>query len=241
MTKRFLAALQFLTVLPIRGSTATPGQAAIFFAITGALLGTSAGAVFLAANPGMGRSTAALLSIGWLLFLTGCLHEDGLADVADAVRAGRTREKVLAILKDSRIGTYGALALIVSLLLRWQALAQSPVNPVLGLAATLAISRSAMVVLAATTPSVSDGLGRAFAAEISQPVLLIVAAQALAFSLLAGWAHAIAMTLASALTILLARTWFLRRLGGVNGDCLGATCQAVETLNLVILAWRHST
>jgi adenosylcobinamide-GDP ribazoletransferase len=241
MTKRFLAALQFLTVLPIPGSTATPGQAAIFFPITGALLGASAGALFLAANAGFGLSIAALLSIAWLLFITGCLHEDGLADIADAVRAGRTREKILLILKDSRVGAYGALALMMSLLLRWQALSRSTVNPVFGLAAILAVSRSAMVVLAATTPSISEGLGSAFAAEISRPVMLVVAAQAILLSLLAGWAYALAMTLASALAILLARAWFLRRLGGVNGDCLGATCQAVETINLVILAWRHST
>ena len=187
MMKRFLAALQFLTVLPIKGSTATPGQSAVFFPITGALLGASAGAVFLAAKPGLGNSLAALLSIAWLLFITGCLHEEALADVADAVRAGRTRAKMLAILKDSRIGAYGALALIVSVLLRWQALAQFTMNPIYGLAATLALSRSAMVVLAATTPSISDGLGSAFADDLSRPVLLMVTAQALAFALLAGW------------------------------------------------------
>jgi adenosylcobinamide-GDP ribazoletransferase len=240
MIRRFMAALQFLTVLPVRGNTATPGQAAMFFPVTGALLGASAGVVFLLASAGFGRSIAGLLSVAWLMLATGCLHEDGLADVADAVRAGRSREKILMILKDSRIGAYGALALVVSVALRWQGLAASGINPVWGLAAALALSRAALVVLAAIAPSIGDGLGSAFATEFSRPVLVTVIAQAVMISLVAAWTYSIAMVLATTVVILLARAWFLRRLGGVNGDCLGATCQAVETVNLVILAWRHS-
>ncbi len=85
MIKRFLGALQFLTILPIPGDTAPASESAIFFPLVGALLGASAGAILLTGN--------ALLVIAWLLIATGCIHEDGLADVADAFRAGRSREK----------------------------------------------------------------------------------------------------------------------------------------------------
>jgi adenosylcobinamide-GDP ribazoletransferase len=241
MTKRFLAALQFLTVLPVPGSTAAPGQAAVFFPLAGALLGASAGAVVLLAKAGWGQPLAALLALAWLLLATGCLHEDGLADVADAVRAGRSREKIQLILKDSRVGTYGALALIASVLLRWQALAQWSVNPVYGLAAALALSRASLVMLAGIAPPAGAGLGKAFAADISKSVLAAVIVQAALLTLMTGWRYALLLMPASAIVVGLARMWFLRRLGGVNGDCLGATCQAVETVSLVILAWRHST
>jgi adenosylcobinamide-GDP ribazoletransferase len=240
MIRRFLAAIQFLTVMPISGDTATPGQAAVFFPLAGAILGALAGAVCLAASVGFPHSVAALLTIAFLLIATGCLHEDGLADVADAIRAGRTRERMLAILKDSRIGTYGALALGVSLLLRWQSVALCRINPVYGIAAALGLSRSALVILAAISQPVGEGLGREFASAISRPVLATVAVQACLLPFLAGWAYGSAMLLSSAVIILVSRAWFARRLGGVNGDCLGAACQAVETVNLVILSWRHS-
>ena len=241
MIRRLFGALQFLTVLPIRGSTAAPGDAAGFFPLVGLLLGASAGTVLLIFSPGLGRPMSALLALAWLLVITGCVHEDGLADVADAVRAGRSREKMMAILKDSRVGTYGAIALIVTFAVRWQALAQSAVNPVAGLAAALSLSRASLVGLAALTPPAGTGLGHAFVAACSKSVLYTVAAQlavavALA-SIFTGWPSGAAMLLATAAVVWLARTYFMRRLGGVNGDCLGATCNVVETVNLVILAW----
>src|SRR4051794_34735753 len=135
MINRLLAAMQFLTVFPIARNTAAPSQAAVFFPLTGALLGASAGAIFSGSRIWFHPSMAALLSLAWLVIITGCLHEDGLADVADAFRAGRSREKILLILKDSRIGTYGAVALIVTFLIRWQALAGIRTNPLYGLMA----------------------------------------------------------------------------------------------------------
>jgi adenosylcobinamide-GDP ribazoletransferase len=157
--------------------------------------------------------------------------------VADAVRAGRTREKMMAILKDSRIGTYGALALIVTVAMRWQALAQTNMNPVTGMSAAVALSRASLVALASIAPAAGDGIGAAFARSCSRAVVLVSVASAVVISLLVDLRYAAAMILASALIVLLARTYFVRRLGGVNGDCLGATCHLVETVNMVILAW----
>jgi adenosylcobinamide-GDP ribazoletransferase len=237
MKGRLLGAVQFLTVIPIRGETAALGQAAVFFPAVGAVLGASAGAML---HWGGGTPLAALVALTYLVAITGCLHEDGLADVADAVRAGRSREKILLILKDSRIGAYGAVAVVLVILLRWQALGLCQVEPVYGLAGALGLSRASLVLLGGLTPALGEGLGREFAAGISRRTLWAAAAQAVAFASLAGWRHGAAMVVGSALMVTLARVWFVRRLGGVNGDCLGATCQAVETVNLLILAWRPS-
>ncbi len=243
MIRRFFGALQFLTLLPLPGATTSPGQAAVFFPIVGALLGAFAGAWLLAFNIFLTRSLSALLALAILLIATGCLHEDGLADVADAVRAGRTREKMLAILKDSRIGTYGAVALVVTIGIRWQAMA-AVANPIAGLGAAIVLSRASLVMLAGIAPSIRPGMGSEFAVGCTRGVIEMVVAQVFIAVLAAAWFigiwHALAMLTASLLIVLLARHFFLRRLGGVNGDCLGATCQVVETINLVILSWHLS-
>jgi adenosylcobinamide-GDP ribazoletransferase len=240
MIGRFLGALQFLTVLPIRGRTSSPGEAAVFFPLLGALLGASGGLVLTVFETAVGRPIGALLTLAWLIALTGCLHEDGLADVADAIRAGRSRDKMMQILKDSRIGAYGAIALILSIALRWQGLAQSIVNPVAGLVAALTLSRTSLVTLAALVPPVGTG----FASACSPTVAVAVALQAVTIVAVAaaftGWRFAAAMITATSILVVLARWYFTRRLGGVNGDCLGATSQLVEIVNLVILAWHPS-
>ena len=245
MTRRFLAALQFLTVVPVGRQTASSGEAALWFPLVGVMLGASAGALMLGLSRFVGPAVGALLALGGLLAVTGCLHEDGLADVADAVRAGRSQPKMREILKDSRIGTYGAIALMLSIALRWQSMAQITVNPVAGMAAALALSRTSLVALAAVTPSVGTGLGSAFSAACSRKVLIATVLQAVAIVAISarftGWRTAAALILASAVIVMLARSWFTRRLGGVNGDCLGATSQAIEVVNLVILAWHPST
>ena len=111
---------------------------------------------------------------------------------------------------------------------------------VLSLAAAIGLSRASLVVLAGTTPAFGAGLGADFASGISRTVLYAVIAQAAALATLAGQPRGLAMLLISALVILLARAYFLHRVGGVNGDCLGATCQAVEAANFLVLAWHPS-
>ena len=240
MIRRFLGAVQFLTVFPILGRTTAPGKAAVFFPLIGAILGCVAGALFLALQRLFDSSIAGLVAVAALIGMTGALHEDGLADCADALRAGRSREKMMAILKDSRIGTYGAVALIVFVALRWQAIMRLTGNVMLDLTASLALSRSAIVLMAFCTPAAGEELGAAFTSLLSRRTVAAIAAQALLFALLCGRRGALILP-ASVITFVLARSYFLRRLGGVNGDCLGATCQMVETVNLLVLAWRHSS
>jgi adenosylcobinamide-GDP ribazoletransferase len=176
--------------------------------------------------------------LAFLVLATGALHEDGLADVADAVRAGRPPERILAIMKDSRIGTYGALALIFSILFRWQALDAITLPR---LVAAQAISRAAMVVLAQAAKPAGSGLGAGFCAGVSRWTALAVAIQALAAAALCGWIPAVLMLTAAAIAIVMLHWWFARRIGGVTGDCLGAAEQATQTLALGAGAWHVFT
>src|SRR4051794_11318327 len=120
--RRFLAAAQFLTIVPAR-SSASPAGGAAFFPLIGAGIGAAAGALEIAASRLFPPAIAALFALLFLVTITGAPHEDGLADVFDAFRAGRSPQRIQAILKDSRIGVYGALALLIVTLLRWQSMA----------------------------------------------------------------------------------------------------------------------
>jgi adenosylcobinamide-GDP ribazoletransferase len=227
MMRALLGAFQFLTVLPVRGSTVEPARAAIYFPLVGAVLGAAAWLV-----------PTALGKLLFLVLATGALHEDGLADVADAVRAGRSPERILTIMKDSRIGAYGALALIFSLLFRWQALDGVTLPRLI---AAQAISRAAVIVLARSSKPAGSGLGAGFCSGLGQWTTLAVAMQAVAAAALCGGMTAAAMLGSAAAAIAALRWWFARRIGGVTGDCLGAAEQVTQTLSLGVSAWHGYT
>ena len=236
MIRSFLGAVQFLTVVPVRARTAELGRSAIFFPLIGAWLGIAGATLFDIASLGFPLQVAALLVLLFWVLFTGGLHEDGLADVADAFRAHRAPEKILAILKDSRVGAHGAVALVLVTLLRWQAVAGVAVNAVSGFAVALTLSRSAMVALAWLAPPAGGGLGRQFSASLNSAVAVAVIVQAAALALWFGYPSALAL---AALIVLVARRYFERRIGGITGDCLGATAQIVETAVLLLLTCRH--
>jgi adenosylcobinamide-GDP ribazoletransferase len=170
-----------------------------------------------------------------LAVLTGGLHEDGLADVTDALRRYRTRQRILEILQDSRVGAHGALALVFSVTIRWQALAELEGDIWLRVPAACGIARASMVLLAAVSRPAGDGLGAAFIQSLPRSSAWFVGIMAVFLAALAGWpagAFLIAANLAVGSAL---RAWFHARLGGVTGDCLGFTCQVSEALNLTIL------
>jgi adenosylcobinamide-GDP ribazoletransferase len=233
------AAIRFLTILPVRGGDASPGTAAAFFPLVGAMLGAAGTGVYLLLGAAFPVSIAALATVAFWLAISGVLHEDGLGDVADAVRAGRTRERMLAILKDSRIGTFGAVAILLSVLARWQAL-ESLATPRFweAMIASQAVPRAAMVVMAWCSRPAGSGLGSALASTLNTPVALVAMAQGVAAALLCGWRPGLIIIAGSTLIIQLTRGWFYRRLGGVNGDCLGFTEQILEIFVLVLFTCR---
>jgi adenosylcobinamide-GDP ribazoletransferase len=233
------AAVRFLTIVPVRGGDAPPGSAAAFFPLVGAMLGASGAGVFWLTVRAFPASIAALATVAFWVAISGVLHEDGLADVADAVRAGRTRERVLSILKDSRIGTYGAIAILLSVLARWQALEYLATPRFLAaMVASQAVPRAAMVAMAWCSRPAGSGLGYALASTLGTPAAVVAMAFGAAAALLCGWRPGFAMIAGSVLIVQASRGWFYLRLGGVNGDCLGFTEQLIEIFILLMFACR---
>ena len=232
----FLGALQFMTIVPVKCRTVEPWRAAALFPLIGALLGAAGAGLLLVLEPHFSVQVRSLLVIAFWIAVTGAFHEDGLADVADGCRAERPREQILAIMKDSRVGTFGAVALIVTIALRWQGLASLTIEPLPALVAVMTLSRSAIVFLARVSRPGSEGMGAAFAGEITTAVALIALAQGMAAAWWCGPRVALAMIGVTGFVVLLARVYFHRRIGGVTGDCLGATSQITETVLLVLLA-----
>ena len=238
--RTFFAAVSFLTIIPANGGAVRPGRAAIFFPLVGAILGAAGAGLFLAANFVLPASLAALITVAFWTLVSGVLHEDGLADVADAMRAGRTPEKMLAILKDSRIGTYGAVAVILSIVARWQALQHVPVPKILIVCIIAqSVPRTAMVALAWLSRPSGEGLGLAFSSSLTTTGALIAIAQGIIASMLLGWRPGLLILLGAYLILRAARAYFYKRIGGVNGDCLGATEQFLEIFILVLFASRQ--
>jgi adenosylcobinamide-GDP ribazoletransferase len=233
MIARLLGAIQFLTILPVRGSTAPPGGCALFFPLVGAALGGAGAYALIGLRELIPPTLAALLVLSLWSLVTGGLHEDGFADVADAFRAGRSTERIFAILKDSRIGAHGAVALILITLVRWQGLGAIAADPIGGLSATFAISRAAMVATAWTTPPAGSGLGLEFSKHLTTVGALFAILTALIFAALAPAGLLLAWV--ATVVVFGARAYFMRRIGGVNGDCLGAVSLVVETCGLVVL------
>jgi len=229
-----ILALRFLTVVPIPGrESAGPsalGRAAWWFPVVGLLLGSALAVVARAADVAFPPLVAAaLLVTGWKV-ATGGIHLDGLADCLDGL-AGRDPAGRLAIMRDSRIGVFGAAGLVLLCLLAVTALAAlSPslrlrvlvLAPVIGRVAPLL----AGVWLAPATPG--QGLGAAFAAGLSRWTgpAHVVAGGALAAWLLGLWGVAVAAAAWS--VALLAAGFVARRLGGLTGDVLGALVEIAE-------------
>ena len=233
------AAIALLTRLPLPAlparAFARPARAVWAYPLAGLAVGLPAGLLGWAALAlGLPALLAAGLALTALVMATGALHEDGLADSADGIWGGRDPARRLEIMRDSRIGSYGVLALILSQGLRWGALAalmQGGAWAALPLAAMA--SRAVLpVVMRALPPARGDGLGRAQGRPGARPCLVALtlgAGPALAIlgaAALPGLAAAAALV---ALWALLAR----RRLGGQTGDVLGAAQQLAEIALLI--------
>lgn len=236
-----LAAFTLLTRLPVhRLSLALPPEAFArgiwAYPVTGAFVGTLGGVVATAAEGAhMPAGFAAVAGVGAMVLLTGGLHEDGVADTADGLGGG-TRERRLAIMRDSRIGSFGAMALILAMSARIAAIAALS-HPIAGLAAAAALGRAAMLVpLLLLPPARSDGMAAALGRIDAVPALSGMAfGAAAAFALLPFGAAGLSIAVAACGAWAMARL-ARRQLGGVTGDVLGATCVAVECLVLGVAA-----
>ncbi len=255
--KRFLLALQFLTRLPLSPalarwvgySAAELSASARYFPWVGLLVGLLASGVWLGCSRLWSAWIAAALTTAFTVWLTGAFHEDGLADTADGLGGAVSRERALAIMKDSRIGTYGAVTLVLVLAIRVAALASMSV-PV-GMFALIfahAAGRAGACLVLATLPYVRDddsSKSKPLAQSMRRSELAVALAAPLACALAAlilnavefsalpvkFEVNAVCLALASVLIGLIVLGWrriLLRRLGGFTGDTLGAVEQLIE-------------
>jgi adenosylcobinamide-GDP ribazoletransferase len=238
--------LAFLTRLPLVTDTPSTGadiaRASWTFPVIGAGIG-AIGALAYAIAHGLGLHpfVCGTLAVGATLLITGALHEDGLADTADGFGGGGTREKKLEIMRDSRVGTYGAAALILSILLRAGAIA-SLAEPALAAAALIAANAGAR----AAMPVFMRGVGRArpdgLSAEAGAPPqgsasIAILIGLAIVWACLGFGAMLLSLVLVAAALVLMA--WLsTSQVGGQTGDVLGGVEQASEVLILLIAAAR---
>jgi len=233
-------ALVFFTRLPLprfNFGARTLAQAIWAAPLAGLAVALIAGVVFAVAGmAGLSASVAAALALAASMLATGCLHEDGLSDVADGFGGGKTRERKLDIMRDSRIGAYGAAALVMSVLMRWSALTDLGGTSAVfaGLIAAHVGSRAMMPALMHLTPPArSDGLAVG-AGSVSQQTAMAAAAIGAVGLLALGLSGALVAAILLALLFSLFRQLCLNQIGGHTGDTAGALQQAAEIAILVI-------
>ena len=236
-------ALRYLTVLPApAGGHDSPdrlGRAAGWFPVVGLFLGVLLVVVDRVMSGVFPSLVAAVLTVAAWKVLTGGLHLDGLADTVDGL-AGHDAEHRLAIMRDSRIGTFGTVSLVLLLLLAVVAVAALP-PPVRWrvLLAAPVIARAMPPVLARCfRPARPEGHGAAFAGGVRAAGVVLALGVAVVVAFLALGAAGVAATLLALLVSGAAVAFVSRRLGGITGDVLGAAVELAElTVVLTVLAW----
>jgi adenosylcobinamide-GDP ribazoletransferase len=243
----FLAALTFLTRLPLGMAHAEAplpslADASWAFPLVGLVIGAIGGIANVVASAlALPALAAALIAVATTALVTGGLHEDGLADTADGFGGGITREAKLEIMRDSRIGTFGVLALIFSIGLRSAAIADIGLrwHVVAALIAAHALARGVLpAALHKLDPARDDGLG-AGAGRPDRNQVLIALAIALVIAVIAtGLRPGLTAAVVAALVAMAIGALAQRQIGGQTGDVLGAIEQAAETAALLaVAAW----
>lgn len=241
----FLSALTFFTRIRLPDSLGRMishdtrlTDAVVWFPVVGLMIAIVPAGLWFVMAQVMPPELAAGLAVASALLLTGALHEDGFADCADGLGATADREKALEIMRDSRIGTYGAIALIISVGLRWMALAS--LSPIAGVAALLiahSASRSTITIaMKWSTYARTKGLGKMASGEVPDIDFAIAILLAFVAGLSFGQMAGIVAVLCGFIAGWLLLRYLRYRIGGYTGDGLGAIQQVSEISIMIILA-----
>ena len=249
--RAFRGAVSFLTRIPTGTGTSSPESMATwvpYFPVVGALVGLSGALAYAAATVVWAPIVAASIAVAVEVVITGGFHEDGLGDGADALGAADPAQ-ARRILKDPRLGSFGVLAIALSVILRIGTLASLQTwSAVAVLPAAHALARAAATSILGSAPIAGEGLGAAYARALSRRMLAAGATAGLLIAVVAiGLWAPVAAAACAVIALWLRRTATLR-LGGVTGDVLGAIQQcalvavlllasAVETQGWAPLAW----
>lgn len=229
-----VTAFQFLTRIPMLSTAYESDSLARsikFFPLVGFVVGSGAAVLHRLLIPHLSRPLVALVLLAYLVLITGCLHEDGLADAADGFGGGWNKEQILVILKDSRIGSYGATALIISLLARYVLLASLPLEHFAAYVISAhVLSRWSSLPLSYFLPAARerDGQGARIANLTSLSSLVTGSIFSFGIVIFALRRGAIAPILATLFATVLSGWFYYKKIGGVTGDCFGATNQFTE-------------
>ena len=242
----FLVGLQFLTRIHLVRQTVWTaedfGRSTRFFPLVGLVLGIcyALAAWTLVSVLGMRALTAALLLILPLL-LTGGLHADGFMDTADGVFSGRERERKLAIMKDSRVGSFGVVAFVLLMFLQFALLLDmSPLLLVSAFFVMPIIGRMAMVLAVSCFPYArADGMGKTFADMANRRTVAIAAVTTSVLVIPIGLLATLTLVLGIVFVLLFCR-WMTAILGGVTGDVYGAATVLTETIVLAVFSLASS-
>jgi adenosylcobinamide-GDP ribazoletransferase len=226
--------VQFLTRVPVPRiheiSEAEMGKAAAFFPLVGVLIGAVGALVFWLLQKILPVSTAVLGTLIFTSFLTNAFHEDGLADTFDGFGGGWTKDRVLEIMRDSRIGTFGALALVFLVLAKYSLLSSLPQPQIWRwFIVAHAAARWTSLPLCVSLPYArEEGQGKLVAKQVGLLELTFATLTMLVVLLLLPWRAAMAAMIVTTLITLLSDAYYKARLQGITGDCLGATNQLAE-------------
>ncbi len=238
----FLRALSFLTILPV-GRTLSPEERDLahsmsFFPLAGLVIGLLGALFFHLLSFLFPRTLVVWLTIGFLALITGGLHLDGLADTLDGLASRGTKEKILEVMRDSRVGAFGAIGLILMMGAKYLSLSQIA-GPIFSYSLMImtVMGRSSMVWVCYRSPYArsAPGLARPFTENLGIAQLLISLAFSLGLSLLFMGLKGIAVFLGVGLFSLGYRIFFIKKLGGVTGDILGAANELSELLSLLLI------
>lgn len=235
-------ALGFLTVLPVARNLETTderlGRCMGFFPAAGLVIGLGLVVLNWLLGSLIPRPVLDCLLLLVLIAITGALHLDGMADMFDGLAGGRDRDGILRIMKDSRVGAIGVVALVMVLLLKYLSLVNVPVET--KSAALLfmpAAGRWIQVVLAAFCRYIRSegGTGSSFVEQVGEREVLLATGTLLAAALVLFGLQGVFLVFLLGLAAMLLLRYFQARLGGVTGDVLGAASEVMEVLTLLLI------
>jgi adenosylcobinamide-GDP ribazoletransferase len=237
------ASVAFLTRVPVGRAVAVDDddvvRATVLFPLAGAVIGALTGGVALLLHPWLPSFLAAGIALAVAVLLTGAMHVDALADTLDAAGAS-TRERALEIMRDPRVGTFGASAIAFDVLIKVAAIAilLDRGGALAALVAAGAVSRAASAPLAAVLPypRAEGGPGSVLTGRVGPLAASVTVLLGVGIAVLVAGASGAALAGAAAVVTVLLAVIYRRWLGGATGDCLGAATELCETVMLVVAA-----
>ncbi len=240
--KGFLQAISFLTILPLRQITLLEdkqlARSMAFFPAVGLLIGLMLSSGYYLFSLILPKPLVIWLIIGLLAFLTRCLHLDGFADMIDGLASGGSKERILEVMRDSRIGSFGVFSLIFLIGTKYLALNQIPAPSIYSsLILMTVLGRNSMVLVCYRSPYAREGngLGKLFTESLGYREVISSSLITLAIMIFILGIKGIWLFLMISLFSIGYRFYFIKRLGGVTGDILGASNELAELLSIIFL------